>query len=39
MIKSILLFIKAHTIATAITTTVVVSTVVATPIIINQVHT
>lgn len=38
MIKSILLFIKAHTIATAITTTVVVSTVVATPIIINQVQ-
>lgn len=38
MIKSILLFIKAHTIATAITTTVVVSTVVATPVIINQVQ-
>lgn len=36
MFKTILAFIKAHTIATAITTTVVVSTVVATPIIINQ---
>lgn len=38
MIKSILLFIKAHSIATAITTTVVVSTAVATPVIINQVQ-
>lgn len=38
MFKTILAFIKAHTIATAITTTVVVSTVVATPIIINQVQ-
>lgn len=38
MLKTILAFIKAHTIATAITTTVVVSTVVATPIIINQVQ-
>lgn len=38
MFKTILAFIKAHTIATAITTTVVVSTAVATPIIINQVH-
>lgn len=36
MFKTILAFIKAHTIATAITATVVVSTVVATPIIINQ---
>lgn len=38
MFKAILAFIKAHTVATAITTTVVVSTVVATPIIINQVE-
>lgn len=38
MFKTILAFIKAHTIATAITTTVVVSTAVATPIIINQVQ-
>lgn len=38
MFKTILAFIKSHTIATAITTTVVVSTAVATPIIINQVH-
>lgn len=38
MFKTILAFIKAHTIATAITTTVVVSTVVATPIIVNQVQ-
>lgn len=38
MFKAILAFIKAHAVATAITTTVVVSTVVATPIIINQVE-
>lgn len=38
MFKTILAFIKAHTIATAVTTTVVVSTVVATPIVINQVQ-
>lgn len=38
MFKTILAFIKAHTIATAITTTVVVSTAVATPVIINQVQ-
>ncbi len=38
MFKTILAFIKAHTIATAITATVVVSTAVATPIIINQVQ-
>lgn len=36
MFKTILAFIKAHTIATAITTTVVVSTVVATPIIVEN---
>lgn len=38
MFRTILAFIKAHTIATAITATVVVSTSVATPIIINQLH-
>lgn len=36
MFKTILAFIRAHTVATAITATVVVSTAVATPIIINQ---
>lgn len=36
MFKTILAFIKAHTIATAITTTVVVSTAVATPIIVEN---
>lgn len=36
MFKIILAFIKAHTIATAITTTVVVSTAVATPIVVEN---
>lgn len=36
MFKTILAFIKAHTIATAITTTVVVMAVVATPIIVEN---
>lgn len=36
MFKTILAFIKAHTIATAITTTVVVSTAVATPIVVEN---
>lgn len=38
MFKIIIAFIKAHAVASAITTTVVVSTVVATPIVINQVQ-
>lgn len=38
MLGTILAFIKTHTIATIITATVVVSIVVATPIIINQVQ-
>lgn len=36
MLKAILLFIKAHSIATAITTTVVVTTAVATPIVVDN---
>lgn len=36
MFKAILLFIKAHTIATIVTTTVVVGTVVATPIVVEN---
>lgn len=38
MFKAILAFIKAHTIVTAITTTVVVGTAVATPIVIKQIE-
>lgn len=38
MLKSILLFIKAHVVATAITTTVVVGTIVVTPIVIEQIQ-
>lgn len=36
MFKAIFLFIKAHTIATIVTTTVVVGTVVATPIVVEN---
>lgn len=36
MLKTILLFIKAHAVATAITTTVVVTTAVATPIVVSN---
>lgn len=36
MLKTILLFIKAHAVATAITTTVVVKTAVATPIVVSN---